>query len=160
MLHSRGRQACLLLSSCAGPMHRDGWQLLGVRVGPWKHGMLSATHGGTAVHGSGPAAPPAGGPGCRVAVCDMTLCSRCTCAGEPLSHMMELMPHSMRRRQRQGGGGGGGAGLSGHGGGGSGRYAVVDMAGLDDGGGRSALDGEGVLEGEGFRVHMYHATMA
>lgn len=64
------------------------------------------------------------------------------CAGEPLSHMMELMPHSMRRRQRQGGGGGGG--LSGHGsGGGSGRYAVVNMAGLDDGGGRSALDGEG-----------------
>ena len=57
---------------------------------------------------------------------------------------MELMPHSMRRRQRQGGGGGGGlSGQGGGGGGGSGRYAVVDMAGLDDGGGRSALDGEG-----------------
>lgn len=71
-------------------------------------------------------------------------------AGEPLSHMMELMPHSMRRRQRQGGrGAAGGEGGRQHGGFGSGRYAVVNMTGVDSSNGHSTPDDSraGVLGG-------------
>lgn len=59
---------------------------------------------------------------------------------------MELMPHSMRRRRH--GGGGGGQQQRG------GRYAVVDMAGLDDSGGRSTPDGEGLGFNGGLRIHI------
>lgn len=75
-----------------------------------------------------------------------TVKSRCLmAAGEPLSHMMELMPHSMRRRPRQGGRGGAGGGGGGrqHSGIGSGRYAAVNMTGLDSSNGRSTPDDGG-----------------